>query len=92
MCQGGGPGDPVTRSCCGYLRIITAWPFPDREIKELARRVKKILVLENNSGQYYPYVRAEAAGDAEVQFLAPEILGQVHDLEYLVNQARDILQ
>ena len=76
----------------GYLRIITAWPFPDREIKTLARRVKKILVLENNTGQYYPYVKAEAAGDCEVQFLAPEILGQVHGLDYVVGHLKEMLR
>ncbi|NIO06321.1 MAG: pyruvate ferredoxin oxidoreductase, partial [Proteobacteria bacterium] len=28
----------------GYLRVITAWPFPDREIRDLAKKAKKILV------------------------------------------------
>jgi 2-oxoglutarate ferredoxin oxidoreductase subunit alpha len=76
----------------GYLRVITAWPFPDREIQDLSHKVKKILVLENNSGQYYPYVKAEAAGRAEVEFLAPEILGQVHSLDYVVQKIEEILR
>jgi len=76
----------------GYLRVITAWPFPDREIQDLSNKVKKILVLENNSGQYYPYVRAEAAGRAEVAFLPPEILGQVHALDYVVRKIEEMLQ
>jgi len=74
----------------GYLRVITPWPFPDREIKDLAQKVNRILVLENNSGQYYPYVRAEAAGCAEVAFLAPEILGQVHGLDYVVGKIEEM--
>jgi len=76
----------------GYLRVITAWPFPEREIRDLAGRVKRILVLENNSGQYFPYVRAEAAGLAEVEFLGPEVLGQVHGLDYVVGRIEEILK
>lgn len=76
----------------GYLRVITAWPFPDREIRDLSQKVKRILVLENNSGQYYPYVRAEAAGAAEVGFLAPEILGQLHGLDYVVEKVGEVLR
>jgi 2-oxoglutarate/2-oxoacid ferredoxin oxidoreductase subunit alpha len=76
----------------GYLRIITAWPFPDRQIQDLAQKVKKILVLENNTGQYYPYVRAEAAGHAEVEFLAPEILGQVHGPDHVIGKIEEMLR
>jgi len=76
----------------GYLRVITAWPFPDREVRDLSERVKKILVLENNAGQYYPYVRASAAERAEVAFLPPEILGQVHRLEYVVEKIEEMIQ
>lgn len=76
----------------GYLRVITAWPFPDREVRDLSHKVKKILVLENNSGQYYPYVRASAAGRAEVAFLPPEILGQVHRLEYVVEKIEEMIR
>jgi 2-oxoglutarate ferredoxin oxidoreductase subunit alpha len=76
----------------GNFRVITAWPFPDREVQDLSERVKKILVLENNSGQYYPYVRASASGRAEVAFLPPEILGQVHRLEYVVEKIEEMIQ
>jgi 2-oxoglutarate ferredoxin oxidoreductase subunit alpha len=75
----------------GYLRVITAWPFPDREIRDLSRKAKKILVLENNSGQYYPYVKAEVAGGSQVEFLPPEVLGQVHRLDYVVQSVEEML-
>lgn len=35
----------------GLLRPLTIWPFPDRAVKELARRVKAIIVPELNLGQ-----------------------------------------
>ncbi len=76
----------------GYLRVITAWPFPEKEVQDLAQKVKKILVLENNTGQYYPYVRAEAAGRAEVEFLAPEILGQVHGPDHILGKIEEMLR
>ncbi len=76
----------------GYLRIITSWPFPQEEIRDLALTVKRILVLENNSGQYYPYVRAESVSHADVEFLPPEILGQVHGLDYVVEKIEETYQ
>ncbi|MBI5903399.1 MAG: 2-oxoacid:acceptor oxidoreductase subunit alpha [Deltaproteobacteria bacterium] len=35
----------------GLLRPLTIWPFPDKAVKELARRVKVIIVPELNLGQ-----------------------------------------
>jgi 2-oxoglutarate ferredoxin oxidoreductase subunit alpha len=34
-----------------FLRLITIWPFPEKEIKMLGDRVKKIFVPEMNLGQ-----------------------------------------
>lgn len=34
-----------------FLRLITLWPFPRKEIQELGRRIKKIFVPEMNLGQ-----------------------------------------
>jgi 2-oxoglutarate ferredoxin oxidoreductase subunit alpha len=34
-----------------FLRLITIWPFPRKEIQELGKRVKKIFVPEMNLGQ-----------------------------------------
>ncbi|MEA3308589.1 MAG: 2-oxoacid:acceptor oxidoreductase subunit alpha [Chloroflexota bacterium] len=35
----------------GFLRLISLWPFPETQIKELARTVKKFIVAEMNLGQ-----------------------------------------
>jgi len=35
----------------GMLRLITIWPFPDRQIAKVSSEVKKILVPEMNKGQ-----------------------------------------
>jgi 2-oxoglutarate ferredoxin oxidoreductase subunit alpha len=35
----------------GYLRLITAWPFPDKKIEKIAQKVKGFVVPELNMGQ-----------------------------------------
>jgi 2-oxoglutarate ferredoxin oxidoreductase subunit alpha len=75
----------------GTFRILTCWPFPDHEIRELAEKVDEILVLENNTGQVYPYVKAEAAHACRVEFLGPETLGQIHDPHTVLNSIKEMI-
>lgn len=44
------------------MRPITIWPLADRQIKELASKVKGILVHELNYGQYVLEVERVVAG------------------------------
>ena len=44
------------------VRSITLWPFPEKEIADLSRRVKGILVVEINAGQMVFDVRCAAEG------------------------------
>ncbi|MBR1445855.1 MAG: 3-methyl-2-oxobutanoate dehydrogenase subunit VorB [Alloprevotella sp.] len=44
----------------GLFRPITLWPFPEKEIGDLAARVKGILVVEINAGMMVYDVRAAA--------------------------------
>ena len=37
----------------GMFRPITIWPSPEEQIRKLAKKVKKIIVVEMNLGQYY---------------------------------------
>jgi 2-oxoglutarate ferredoxin oxidoreductase subunit alpha len=76
----------------GTLRLLTCWPFPDKEIHEMAEKVDYVLVLENNSGQLYPYIKAEAAHACPVDFLGPQTLGQVHDPDYIVAHIEEIIK
>jgi 2-oxoglutarate ferredoxin oxidoreductase subunit alpha len=46
----------------GKFRLITAWPFPDAEIKALAAKVKAFVVAELNLGQMSREVERAAAG------------------------------
>ncbi len=76
----------------GTLRLLTAWPFADREIRTVAEKVDHMLVLENNTGQLYPYVKAEAAHACRVSFLGPQILGQIHDPKYILGHIKEMIQ
>lgn len=73
----------------GTFRLVTCWPFPDKEIREMASRTDYVLVLENNAGQMYPYIKAEAAQAHQVDFLGPQTLGQIHDPEYILDRIKE---
>jgi 2-oxoglutarate ferredoxin oxidoreductase subunit alpha len=75
----------------GTLRLITAWPFPEEEIESMARSVKKVIVLENNLGQLYPYIKAAAAPYADVSFMPPRVLGEIHDPENILHKIREVI-
>jgi len=46
----------------GHIRLIVAWPFPERRIRELAGKVKAFVVPEINLGQMVLEVERCAAG------------------------------
>ncbi|MCJ7690533.1 MAG: 2-oxoacid:acceptor oxidoreductase subunit alpha [Clostridiaceae bacterium] len=50
----------------GMVRLMTIWPFADKVVKELAQKVKKILVPEMNYGQLVLEVERAAGGQAIV--------------------------
>lgn len=50
----------------GLFRPITIWPFLDEQIKELTKKIKKVIVVEMNLGQYVLEVERVATKDCEV--------------------------
>ncbi|MDF1536383.1 MAG: 3-methyl-2-oxobutanoate dehydrogenase subunit VorB [bacterium] len=52
----------------GLFRPVTLFPFPKRELKALSERVKKILVVEMNTGQMVEDVRLNVSREADVSF------------------------
>jgi len=53
----------------GSLRLITAWPFPEHLIRELAPKVKGLVVPELNLGQMVREVERAAGGKCPVSFV-----------------------
>jgi len=45
----------------GLLRLKTVWPFPEKQVAQLASEVDHIIVAEQNLGQVYHMVKAAAA-------------------------------
>jgi len=50
----------------GSFRMVTLWPFPDKEIEEIAERAKVVLVPELNYGQMVLEVERAVHGKARV--------------------------
>jgi 2-oxoglutarate ferredoxin oxidoreductase subunit alpha len=68
----------------GKLRLITAWPFSDHKILELAARVKAFVVPELNLGQMVREVERAAQGKART-VAVPHAGGGVHDPAEILN-------
>ena len=73
----------------GKFRLITAWPFPDKPIRELARKVKAFVVPELNLGQMVREVERAAAGQAKT-VLVPHAGGSVHRPEDILKAIMEV--
>lgn len=54
----------------GFVRPITIWPFAEKQMQELASKVKGILVHELNCGQYVLEVERAVVGKVPVSLYA----------------------
>jgi len=68
----------------GKLRLITAWPFPESKIAELAARVKALVVPELNLGQMVREVERAACGKAKTYAVA-HAGGGVHNPDEILD-------
>jgi 2-oxoglutarate ferredoxin oxidoreductase subunit alpha len=68
----------------GKLRLITAWPFPEKKIADLATRVKAFVVPELNLGQMVREVQRAADGKAKT-FAVSHAGGGVHNPDEILN-------
>lgn len=73
----------------GLLRPITIFPFPSQALEELTKKIKKVLVVEMNTGQMLYDVKLAADKEADVYFhgrpgggipTPQEVLGQIEDV------------
>jgi len=62
----------------GHLRLITAWPFPEKRLRTLASHVKAFIMPELNMGQMYFEMQRCIEGRAAT-YLIPHAGGTVHD-------------
>lgn len=71
----------------GKLRLITVWPLADGRIRELAGRVKALVVPELNLGQVALEVERAAGGACRV-IPVPHAGGTVHKPEQILDAIR----
>lgn len=64
----------------GYIKMITVWPFPEKRVRELAKKVKAFVMPEINLGQMVLEVERCAAGQAKTYHVS-HAGGWVHDPE-----------
>jgi 2-oxoglutarate ferredoxin oxidoreductase subunit alpha len=68
----------------GKLRLITAWPFPEKKIAGLAARVKAFVVPELNLGQMVREVERAAGGKAKT-YAVSHAGGGVHNPDEILS-------
>ncbi len=73
----------------GTFRLITAWPFPEKKIAEIAAKIKALVVPEINLGQMVREVERAAAGKCVVR-LVSHAGGSVHNPEDILNAILEV--
>jgi 2-oxoglutarate ferredoxin oxidoreductase subunit alpha len=75
----------------GTLRLITVWPFPERRIKQLAKKVKAIVMPEINAGQVVLEVQRVVGGTCKV-ISVPHLGGWVHNPDDILNAIKEAVK
>lgn len=75
----------------GQLRLVIVWPFPEKKIRELAKKIKAFVVPEINYGQIVLEVERCAAGKAKA-ILVPHGGGWVHDPEDIYKAIKEAVK
>ncbi len=75
----------------GKFRIITAWPFPEKRIAEIAGKVKALVVPELNLGQMVREVERAASGRCKTRQV-PHAGGSVHRPDDILNAIVEVLR
>jgi 2-oxoglutarate ferredoxin oxidoreductase subunit alpha len=72
----------------GRLRLLTVWPFPEKRIRELSKKIKAFVVPEMNYGQMVLEVERCAAGNCKT-ILVPHGGGTVHKPEVIFQAIKE---
>ncbi|MDR0900851.1 MAG: 2-oxoacid:acceptor oxidoreductase subunit alpha [Methanobrevibacter sp.] len=73
----------------GYIKINTPWPFPEKQLEEIAEIANDIVVVEMNLGQMVHEVERIAKDNAKVHFI-PKIGGNLHKPEEILSKIKEI--
>ncbi len=73
----------------GSLRLVTIWPFPEKQVTELARKVKTLIVAEMNYGQIFYEVERCSRGSANTVLISRQP-SQVHHHEDILEAIKKV--
>jgi 2-oxoglutarate ferredoxin oxidoreductase subunit alpha len=74
----------------GVFRPVVVWPFPQKRLRELAEKVKAVVVVELNYGQVVLEVERIVCGRARTE-LVPHGGGELHDPEEVLRVVEGLL-
>jgi len=73
----------------GLLRLITIWPFADKEIAALSKKVKKIIIPEMNLGQIKTTVESAVKGGCDV-FSLERVDGELITPSNIIEKLKEV--
>lgn len=73
----------------GLFRPVTIWPLAEKELEELSKKVKKIVVVEMNMGQYFIEVDRVAGKNVKVEKYG-KVNGELITPEEIVNFIKEV--
>ena len=53
----------------GMFRPVTLWPFPEHELVQRSKQLRRLIVVEHNYGQVKLTVEGIIKGDTRVEFI-----------------------
>ncbi len=75
----------------GFLRLVTIWPFPEKRIKEITKRVKGFVVAEINYGQIIYEVERHSKGNVKLVHV-PLCGGRLHTPEEIFEGIKEVVK
>jgi len=74
----------------GLFKAVTIWPSPEKQIKDISKKVDKILVPELNLGQYCLEVERIVAGQSNVYSLC-KVTGEAITPDEIMTKIKEVL-
>lgn len=75
----------------GQIKMVTVWPFPEKRVRELASKVKSLMMVEMNYGQVYLDMERCAAGKCKC-ILAGNAGGTVHNPDEIYKTIKEAVK
>ena len=75
----------------GQIKMVTVWPFPEKRIRELAGKVKALIMVEMNYGQVYCEMERCAEGKCR-NYLVGHAGGTVHNADDIYETIKEAIK